>query len=538
MRTRQTSSQGLTVQAVAGTFVVLLGLSVAPEQRKGLLGFAIHRADLTENEQYWLPGGLNFAGMPPVPQGCTTLISPVQRFRWGDYTAKPNHHYQYLVQTMYGKPGALVAGDSVTVDVQTEDPLRVGAGNHQVHFNRSAAASQAYVHMFGDVDPQAVPDGAAFRWLSRGLEESLVAFIERAADETYSLHLSIYEFQKDNFLDALYQAVQRKVHVEIVYDAIPGPSGPRAANEQAISKHQIGAYCHPRTNIPSISHHKFMVLSQNNQPLAVWTGSTNFTDGAIYGQANVGHAIEDPALAAQFLQLHQQLLKDPNLTATRQITQQISPVPPPSAGAACYPIFSPRSTLVALDICAQLIHNARHLVCFTAPFGLDKKLNEVLDDKQNRFLTFGLLNTADNKVEAAHRTTEDCFASPAQIKTKLDEFQAESLHHHGVYIHTKYIIVDPFSDHPILVTGSANFSNNSSVNNDENQLIIVDQPAVVDVYLGEFMRMFEHYLFRYRLEQQSGTACAPTLSPDDSWTTKYYTDGLEQQDRQIFSGQL
>ena len=41
MRDHKTS-QGLTVQAIAGTYVVLLGLNMKREQCDGLLGFAVH----------------------------------------------------------------------------------------------------------------------------------------------------------------------------------------------------------------------------------------------------------------------------------------------------------------------------------------------------------------------------------------------------------------------------------------------------------------------------------------------------------------
>ena len=520
MRTRNTSAKGLTVQAVAGTYVVLLGFDLAPQDRTGLLGFAVQRSDQAGDT--WLSGGITFPNMTAGPNGEKgTNIFPIQKFRWGDFTAQP---------------GSLEAGDSVTVDVQMQDPLHVGSDGHQVHFNRFAAASQAYVNLFGDKDPTQVPGGAALRWLSRGLEESLLAFIGRASDETYSLHLSVYEFQKNNFLDALRQAVDRNVKVEIIYDAIPGPTGPRVANQAAIQTHQLDAVCHPRTNIPSISHNKFMVLSQNGQPLAVWTGSTNFTDGAIYGQANVGHAIEDKELAATYLHIHQALLHDPDQATSRNNAEQFSPVPP-AATPSLYPIFSPRSTMVAIDTLAQLIHNAQNLVCFTAPFGLDQKLNDALDDPQNKFLAFGLLNTPDNKVVASHRTTKDLFAAVDHIKTKLDQFQAESLHHQGVYVHTKYMLIDPLSSAPIVVTGSANFSKNSSENNDENQLVITHQSEVVDVYLSEFMRMYEHYRFRYLLDLTANNPAGLTLCTDDSWANKYFSNGLEQQDRQIFSAQ-
>ena len=530
------------MQAVAGTFVVLLGFNILLDMRTGLLGFAVHRNDMTEHESRWLPGALTFPGMTASPYGASTHNFPIQRFRWGDYTAKPNHAYRYRVQAMYGKPGALEVGDEVAFEVQTEDPLRIGGGKHQIHFNRSAAASQAYVRKFGDADPSKVPDGLAFKWLSRGLEESLIAFIDRASDASYSLYLCVYEFQKDNFLAALRSATERNVHVEIIYDAIQGKTGPRASNLEAIERHQLGPYCHPRTNATNIFHHKFIVLAQDNNPLAVWTGSTNFTDGAVYGQGNVGHAIEDNQLAASYFQLHQQLLHDPDLNNSRQQVETLSPTRMVADILAnqtsLYHLFSPRSTLVALDIIAELVHNARHLVCFTAPFGLDHKINEVLDDPQTPFLAFGLLNRADNTMEAMQRTASDQFITPARISTALDTFQVESLHHRGVYIHTKSFVIDPFSVQPIVVTGSANFSRNSSLNNDENQLIIFNEPAVTDVYLGEFMRLYDHYQFRYFLSRGETNHINRNLRADDSWTDKYFREGLEQRDRLTFSGEL
>lgn len=534
------SANGLIVQAIAGTYVVLLGLDIASEQRKGLLGFAIYRVDQIEEERYWLPGALTFPGVSPGPHGASTRDFPIQRFRWGDYTAKPNHHYQYTVQALYGQPGSLEVGDSVTLEAQTENPLQVGEGKHQIHFNRSAAASQAYVRKFGAADPRDVPDGAAFRWLSRGLEESLIAFIERARDETYSLHLCVYEFQKDTILAALRQAVDRHVHVEIIYDAIQGKNGPHEANQQAIQRHALADYCHGRTNIRAISHHKFVVLSQQHEPLAVWTGSTNFTDGAMYGQANVGHVIEDTELATTFLRLHRRLWQDPDITTSRSVAEDLSPVPhhadPNADSTLYYPIFSPRSTVVALDTCANFIQNAQQLVCFTAPFGLDRRINDVLDEAHHQFLAFGLLNTPDNAMEAMHRTTADRFVAPARIATALDHFQVESLHHKGVYVHTKFMVIDPFSSHPIVVTGSANFSRNSSLNNDENQLVICDQPAVADVYLTEFMRMYDHYMFRFFLARREAGQVDCFLKTDDSWTDKYFNNELERRDRLIFSG--
>src|SRR5712691_9687979 len=126
MRTQNISAKGLTVKAVAGTYVVLLGFDLAPQDRKGLLGFALQRTDQTGDR--WLSGGITFPNMSAGPNGeMGTNIFPIQKFRWGDYTAQPGSRYTYKLQAMYGTPGSLTVGDSVTVDIQMEDPLHVGS---------------------------------------------------------------------------------------------------------------------------------------------------------------------------------------------------------------------------------------------------------------------------------------------------------------------------------------------------------------------------------------------------------------------------
>ena len=153
-------------------------------------GFSIRRRDHTNAETIWLRGGKRLdlphddAGNEP-----SSRLHPIQKFHWGDYTAKAGRTYTYTIQARTGPPGALLTREQVEVTVTCEDPGRVGANGHQVHFNRSAAASQAYVGRFGDKDPLEVGPSALV-WLSRGLEEALIAWVDGAqAGET--LHLFV-----------------------------------------------------------------------------------------------------------------------------------------------------------------------------------------------------------------------------------------------------------------------------------------------------------------------------------------------------------
>ena len=50
------TNQGLTVQGIAGTYVVLLGFDIDEADCGGLMGFVLHRTHHTEDEAYWLEG--------------------------------------------------------------------------------------------------------------------------------------------------------------------------------------------------------------------------------------------------------------------------------------------------------------------------------------------------------------------------------------------------------------------------------------------------------------------------------------------------
>src|SRR5581483_12130206 len=97
--------------------------------------------------------------------------------------------------------------------------------------------------------------------------------------------------------------------------------------------------------------------------------------------------------------------------------------------------------------------------------------------------------------------------------------------------------VDPLGPDPVLITGSANFSNNSTLTNDENSLIIRGDSAIMDIYVTEFMRMFEHYWFRAHMQGKTGKGknkkksaqdLAVGLREDASWSVPYYQAGSHE----------
>ena len=164
---RKKVSGFVTVRAISGTHVVFLAFDMKESDAKGLMGFAIQRDDLTEDETIWLRGNKTFASIRPSTglEDASSHEHPFQAFQWADYSAKPGYKYRYRVIPMYGRPGALTEKAATTITIDTEPLAGV---KHEVHFNRGAIASQAFTRRFpGQTLDQA--GAPAYAWLGRDL---------------------------------------------------------------------------------------------------------------------------------------------------------------------------------------------------------------------------------------------------------------------------------------------------------------------------------------------------------------------------------
>jgi phosphatidylserine/phosphatidylglycerophosphate/cardiolipin synthase-like enzyme len=616
MRARA-SKDGLTLRVIAGSNNALLAMDLSESKRHGCLGFTIERTDLDTGARRWLPNLLRFpcdeldpselkiVNPPKKPKGKTkakagkekapdmevpsvsSARAPLQKFRWGDYTLDPGKRYCYRVIARYGSAVEIVAAGKeveqrhafdkieggVTVEIKTENNSAKDAG---VFFNRAAAASRAYNARYGNNDPEEIPD--ALWWLSRGLEEAIVAFIGRAVDSTFAVHAAIYEFQKPDLLQALVRATKRGVDVKAVYHGRVKPKPKKKKenpdktakkNEDAIATAKI-TFAKARAADPqgAIMHNKFVVLLQKGadgtqMPVAVWTGSTNWTDGAIYGQLNVGHAIFDPGVAAAFEKYFQLLHADSNAAVIKKGTVALCPVPKNAAAVkqGMTPIFSPQSKLDMIELYADICRKAKVLMV-SAPFALHPTILATFNKRAPGTVRFLMADKAasfgkNGAVKLLANDPGNTVAIATTVASPLHDFQGalledtESFHHAGVHIHSKIIAADPFSEDPILVTGSANFSNNSTRSNDENSVVVRGDTLVMDIYATEFMRMFEHYWFRAHLEGKTKGSQAKVkgadqkakitrimgLKEDSSWTDPYYKKGDQKMlERLVFAG--
>lgn len=546
--------QSMTVHAVAGTYAVLLGMDLEPSSATGLLGFSVYRTDHTEGEAYWLPNQLLFEVNDRGRHSTWgSDRNPIQTFRWGDYSAKPSHVYTYTVIAKGGTPAALTELASATVRVETEP---VTHGTHRIFFNRGAISSQWYARRFGNRQPADVPGQEAYRWLSRGLEEGMTAFIGQAVDASWTLRAALYETTWEPVLRAFKVAADAGADVRLVIDSVGGPQRqPRKDNEPVLTNAGLEPLVIHRTHI-AIAHNKFVVVCKDNQPIAVWTGSTNVTEGGFFGQLNVGHAVYDTTVAAAYLADWEALATDP-VPAALKPHNDVPPATgpqPPAPGITC--IFSPRRNLDALDWYAELADQAVSGVFLTAAFGVSEELMTTFS-KDKPYLRYVLLDNDSGDVQIRIRSADpdNQVAIGAPIgRGGFAQWSKEvtlAANKHVRFVHTKLMLLDPLGDDPIVITGSANFSKASTTSNDENMLLIRGDTTVADIYLTEFMRAFSHFEFRAHtrtprslaapgLERNRRTGAVAErlhLAPDDSWVARWYEpESPRAKERLMFSG--
>lgn len=536
-KTVKSTNRKLKVNVVAGTYVVLFGIGLKKADARGVMGFAIYRTDQSrEDEGKWLEGMKVFeSSSVKVGQKVSSRDYPIQGFLWQDFTASPGTDYTYRVVALTGKPGELKEHKQLQVECSIRTEPEYGP-THSVWFNRGIAGSQAYAREFGSATPQSVGSKAQ-RWLSRGLEEALLAFIAMAKDKSYGLRGALYEFKHQPVIDALADAQKRCKDVQLVIDMRVKANGPAKDNKKNVLAAGLTKVVIPRTaSASSIAHNKFLILMKNDKPVAVWTGSTNITPSGVFGQSNVGHMVKNAKTAQAYLDYWELLAQDEDNKTLRPKVEELSPVPDATDKPGTECIFSPRPGKEALLGYRDVALGAQEAVFFTSAFGIGAEMGDAFNTERD-VPSYILMESKGNNESSRARTDELLKFRSNQIAIGgglpsdlnngymrwLKELSRTGYTKNVHYVHNKFMIVDPLSKAPVVITGSANFSLNSTTGNDENMLVIRGDTRVADIYLGEFVRLWRHYYFRDVI-RRVGTKNAKKswLVPNDTWSQSFY----------------
>ena len=582
MRFRSDLQNGYQVFAVTGINTISFAIEATDEAKSGLLGFGVVREDPRSDERFVMPGFKVFESVIPQPksgQVVSTMEHPVQSFVWDDFTAKEDRKYVYHFVPIKGRPKKLEHGDPVRIEVETEGLFT--KNTHDVFFNRGVASSQAYERKFGNRRPDELSGAKqqeALDWLSRHLDEAILAFI-RSAQPGDTLLGCFYEFRYRPVAEALKAALDLGVTVKLILDGKENgtaeeESFPREANIEMVGDVDLpsSVIIWREAKVNDIQHNKFMVLLEGSAqtPKEVWTGSTNISMGGIHGQTNVGHWVRDSQVADQFRAYWEVLAEDPggevgddaattrkkndalkrDIEALQDTPETLGDIP-----AGVTPIFSPRRGLAMLDLYVSLIDGASDMACITLAFGINKAFkNSIADNTIHNALTFFLLEKEDRPnpkskdpflflgaKQNVYKAWGSFLREPLHQWAKETSTRSLQLNQHVAFVHSKFLLRDPLGDDPIVVSGSANFSDPSTTSNDENMLIIRGDLRAADIYFTEFNRIFNHYYFRSVVESAKRRKNGPKpqaslfLSETDEWLDKYKPGTLRSKRVAMFS---
>lgn len=591
MRSKSTKTNGYIVYAISGTNTVSFAIDFRGAATKGLLGFAVERLDKKTGERKYADGFKVFKGEVKNPNEDTvvsTYTHPVQSFVWDDFACYDDREYEYFFYPVKGKPNKLDRSTKpIMLNIKTEPAF--SKEEHDVFFNRGVASSQAYHRKFFNLPPDKITDPnmqrAALNWLSRQLDDAILRFIGQAKKGDTLLGC-FYEFRYAPVVQAFKDAIGRGVKVKLIIDAKENEhtdskkkfheSFPRQANLETLAivgipaSKSAGIIYKREANKNAIQHNKFIVLLQGGKPTQVWTGSTNISLGGVHGQTNVGHWVRNRSAAKKYMQYWELLSKDPgghdgddaatvkaNNAALKKEVEKLQPnitfkdwndIP-----VGITPVFSPRSGKTILESYVKMMDAAEDVACITLAFGINELYKDYLEDNTNADnISFMLLEKEDKANKKSKKpfryigAKQNVYKSwGAYIKDDLYQWAKETstrgmkLNEHVAYIHSKFLLVDPLGDDPVVVTGSANFSVASTNTNDENMIIIRGNKRVADIYFTEFNRLFNHYYFRSvynkTKEQKRNDDGTLFLCPDDKWMTSYKKGKLRFKRMEMFT---
>jgi phosphatidylserine/phosphatidylglycerophosphate/cardiolipin synthase-like enzyme len=88
-------------------------------------------------------------------------------------------------------------------------------------------------------------------------------------------------------------------------------------------------------------------------------------------------------------------------------------------------------------------------------------------------------------------------------------------------VHSKTIVIDAFGPKPVVMTGSHNMGPRASGFNDDNLIVIENDPALAEAYAVYIMGIFDQYWWRFRTKQ-SGKTQWNGLVDNDTWQDGYF----------------
>ena len=419
-----------------------------------------------------------------------------------------------------------------------------------VHFNRGYVLSQfmaRYMKRKGItleklketavvVSEQVDREARAF--LGGTLRETMLAMMKDVEeDEGLELHAALYELSDEELVDGLV-AIGARAHIVLANGSVEEDG--EDENEEARTRlKDAGCLVHDRFLAPkALAHNKFVVIGRRDgedfTPEKVWTGSTNWTPTGLCTQLNNGIMLVNEELAARFEAQFQLLAKARNVVSDELLDSNNRPKRGiPLGDAKIDSWFSKLSREIDIKELIELVKGAEQGVFFVMFQPGNEPVRTLLrmqseKDIYVRGVATQFTSTGAEDFKLLKQDPEEFFLDSAQTtgigKTvgqwAVEGTAAEFREHIGHAVtHSKVIVIDPFGDNPVVVTGSHNFSKSASTKNDENFVVILGHHEIAMHYAINAMQTYNHYRWRAYLEEAEREDRDPFqyLSRSPSW---------------------
>ena len=479
---------------------------------------------------------------------------PFQRFNWTDHAVDVGNRVRYRVTAMIDTGGGRPYSDGPASNWTPWATLSSDAGGKfSCFFNRGLVLSQFVARYLKEkkltpakfkaqlkksVDPK-------FRGFLEGdLGAKIAQILKDAKVKDTQLHAALYELGDAKLEDAMI-ALGSKLHLILANGSDP------ADGNAAARKHLNDAgiiTINRMLKSKGLGHNKFVVLSNKKGPLAVWTGSTNWSTTGLCTQVNNGLLIGDKEVA-QLYRTHWDELKDASppkldpagfpevLVAANDKSHSFT-----IGGAKVEIWFTRTSDGRDMEALRNLITSAQDSILFLMFTPGKAGLHTLAGQRANEkgMYVRGVVSTlgttqADsdknvleiNLVSSNQHFKPDHYTvvQPQSVEVDLGPWIAEvtrktflSQIGHAI-VHSKVLVIDPLSKTPVVVTGSHNFSAPASEKNDENLVIIRGHKKLSTAYAAYVMSVYQHYRYRSYVREMLAQGKKPWsyLDDNDHW---------------------
>jgi phosphatidylserine/phosphatidylglycerophosphate/cardiolipin synthase-like enzyme len=452
----------------------------------------------------------------------------------------------YRVTAVTGLANGSFALDASSASAWTPPVVASGdaGGGLEAYFNRGTLMSQIVSRFVkGDVTDKslrqflanlATPGFQARLYLAGDALREILKFLRDADRRGSAIHAAIYEMNDKELVDALKRFGIRG-HVLLGNGSA---TKPWVAQELTAASLEVRHrdLSHRGKSSPSV-HNKFVVESDTagKYPSRVLTGSTNWTTTGLCTQLNNVLVIEDAKIAGRYLNQWAKLVEagDDMPADLKAANSQ------PTASNAITLYFAATNRQNEFERVLQLIAGAKQGALFLMFMpGQSPLLDALLDRvKQNNIYVRGVVSTItpSNKGDisavggqvvksgAPAQAFHDNVELPAGVSIEDDpsweetEFNVKEMRDAGLIaiVHSKVIVVDPFSDDCAVITGSHNFSVSASEKNDENLVIVCGNKKLAQAYALHVNGVYDHYSWRAFLA--NGGDPDQIYKPLDGW---------------------